>query len=108
MARYAIVDTNNNALITVVEYDSAPSTPPPGYAAGFIAIQSDFVGNEWSYNGTVLVAPPVKTPAAIAPAIVVAQSYRASLIRKANDLQAQGKSFEAVQLLLKANSQEGF
>lgn len=58
MQRYVIVDTTSDKIITVVEYDTAPSNPPPGFDAGVIAIQHDTAGGDWTYNGTALVAPP--------------------------------------------------
>ena len=66
MARYAIVNTTNNTVLTVVEYATTPPTPPPGYAAGVIAIQSDQAGGNWLYDGTTLSAP---TPPAMPPNI---------------------------------------
>jgi hypothetical protein len=59
MQRYAVVDTNTKTLLTVVEYDETPTNPPPGFANGVIAVQSDAVGGDWTWDGTQLVAPPV-------------------------------------------------
>jgi hypothetical protein len=57
--RYAIVDTNTKALLTVVEYDTEPAVPPPGFEEGVIAVQHDTVGGDWTWDGTQLVAPPI-------------------------------------------------
>ncbi len=67
LQRYAIVDTSNNVVLTVVEYEDMPTTPPPGFVDGVVAIQNDFVGPDWTYDGTNF-SPPVSPT--IAPAIV--------------------------------------
>ncbi len=59
--RYAIIDTATGKVINVVEYDTAPSNPPPGFGAGIIAVQSDVADTNWTWDGSQLVAP---TPAA--------------------------------------------
>jgi hypothetical protein len=41
---------------------------------------------------------------ASAASAIVEQSYRAGLVREADQLQAQGKDYDAIKLLLKANS----
>lgn len=64
MPNYAIIDTNAGKIINVVEYDAAPSNPPPGFAAGIVAVQSDQADTTWTWNGTALVPPP---PPVIAP-----------------------------------------
>ena len=77
MRRYAIVDTTTNRLITVVEYDTPPADPPPGFGAGVIAIQNDSVGGNWTYNGTSLVPPA--PPDEAAPITVTPQDLMAQL-----------------------------
>ena len=64
MQRFAIVDPNAGKVLTVVEYEAAPSNPPPGFDVGIVAIQSDIVGGDWTWNGTALVPPaaPVVPP----------------------------------------------
>ncbi|WP_316235055.1 MULTISPECIES: hypothetical protein [unclassified Bradyrhizobium] len=63
MQRYAIVDTTSNRVLTVVEYDVTPTTPPSGFPDGVIAVQNDAAGSNWTWDGTQLVAPtPVVTP----------------------------------------------
>lgn len=62
MNKYAIIDTSTNKVINVVEYDVAPSNPPPGFAAGIIAVQSSVADTSWTWNGTALVAPILPTP----------------------------------------------
>ena len=67
MARYAII--NGSDVINVIEYDSAPSNPPPGFDAPIIAVQSDTASPGWKYENGVFVdtippappAPPMVT-----------------------------------------------
>jgi hypothetical protein len=59
--RFAIIDTSTSKVVNVVEYDVAPSNPPPGFEDGIIAIQNDAVGPDWTWNGTALVPPPAKS-----------------------------------------------
>jgi hypothetical protein len=58
MQRYVIIDTATKQIITVFEYDAAPSNPPPGFEAGIIAVQNDMAGPGWSWTGTELLPPP--------------------------------------------------
>jgi len=48
--KYAIV--KNGVVINVIEYESQPTTPPPGFESGHVAIQADNVSIGWTYvNG---------------------------------------------------------
>ena len=48
--KYAIV--KNGVVVNVIEYNEQPTTPPPGFDNGHIAIQSDGVSVGWTYaNG---------------------------------------------------------
>ena len=48
--RYAIV--KNGVVVNVIEYETQPTTPPPGFEAGHEAIQADNVSPNWHYaNG---------------------------------------------------------
>ena len=48
--KYAIV--KDGIVINVIEYAEQPTTPPPGFEAGHVAIQSDSVSRGWHYaNG---------------------------------------------------------
>jgi len=50
MQRYAIV--KDDLVVNVIEYESQPTTPPPGFESGHVAIQSDVVSPGWKYvNG---------------------------------------------------------
>jgi len=48
--KYAIV--KDGIVINVIEYNEQPTTPPPGFEDGHIAIQADTVNIGWNYaNG---------------------------------------------------------
>ena len=66
MNKYAIV--KDGVVVNVIEYEAQPSTPPPGFEAGHVAIQADAVSPGWNYaNGTFTNPNPpevVEMPAA--------------------------------------------
>lgn len=47
MDRYAIV--KDGIVVNVIEYESQPSTPPPGFEEGHVAIQAKYVNPGWHY-----------------------------------------------------------
>jgi len=50
MQKYAIV--KNGVVVNTIEYAEQPSTPPPGFETGHVAIQADRVSPGWNYaNG---------------------------------------------------------
>ena len=50
MNKYAIV--KDGVVVNVIEYAEQPTTPPPGFEAGHVAIQADAVSPGWTYaNG---------------------------------------------------------
>jgi hypothetical protein len=50
MQKYAIV--KDGVVVNIIEYPSQPTTPPPGFETGHIAIQADAVSPGWHYvNG---------------------------------------------------------
>ena len=59
--KYAIV--KNGVVVNVIEYDSQPTTPPPGFETGHVAIQADAVSPGWHYaNGQFTDPnPPTQT-----------------------------------------------
>ena len=61
MNKYAIV--KDGVVINVIEYESQPTTPPPGFEAGHVAIQADRVSPGWTYaNGQFTDPnPPTQT-----------------------------------------------
>lgn len=58
MQTYAII--KSNLVENIIEYDVQPSTPPPGFDEGYIAVQSDRVSPGWLYENGVFVdtTPP--------------------------------------------------
>ncbi len=60
MKRYAIINDQN--VINVIEYETAPSNPPPGFESPIIAVQSDVAGPGWEYINGHFVAPVVPVP----------------------------------------------
>jgi hypothetical protein len=56
MEKYAII--YNGQVVNTIEYESAPSNPPPGFADGHIAIPLPIgVYPKWSYNNEVWTEP---------------------------------------------------
>lgn len=58
--RYAIV--SGGSVVNVVDYDTQPSTPPPGMGDGFAAIASDTAGPGWTYANGVFSDPTPRPP----------------------------------------------
>ena len=71
-----------------------------GFTGQFIDPMNSVIGSFW--NGTSFNNPVPPVPPLSANAPLVTQSFNASLRRKATNMQTQGKTFEAVQLLLQA------
>jgi hypothetical protein len=66
MNKYAIV--KDGIVINVIEYAEQPTTPPPGFDEGHIAIQADHVSPNWHYsNGTFTNPNPPVVVAMPAP-----------------------------------------
>jgi hypothetical protein len=58
--RYAII--NLTVVINIIDYDTAPSNPPPGFESPIIAVQSDTAQIGWTYVDGVFIAPPTPAP----------------------------------------------
>ncbi|WP_316205988.1 hypothetical protein [Bradyrhizobium sp. SZCCHNR3058] len=76
MPRFAIIDTTAKTVINVVEYDDAPSNPPPGFEKGIIAVRSDEAGPDWGWDGSALVAPAILELPVIVPALATKLGLR--------------------------------
>jgi hypothetical protein len=48
MNKYAIV--KDRSVVNVIEYESQPSNPPPGFEEGHVAIQADRASPGWQYE----------------------------------------------------------
>lgn len=60
MQKYAIV--KDGVVVNIIEYEAQPSTPPPGFEAGHVAIQADAVSPGWAYaNGQFTDPNPPET-----------------------------------------------
>jgi hypothetical protein len=59
MQTYAII--KGNLVENIIEYDSQPTTPPPGFDKGYTAVQTDRASPGWLYeNGEFIdTTPPV-------------------------------------------------
>jgi hypothetical protein len=77
MERYAIIDGSD--VVNVIDYESQPSNPPPGFDAPIIAVQSDTAGPGWKYVDGVFIAPPVP-PLTDSELIAQCKSQAASLL----------------------------
>jgi len=53
--KYAIV--KNGVVVNVIEYESQPSNPPPGFDADHVAIPADHVGPGWHYKNEKFFDP---------------------------------------------------
>lgn len=71
-----------------------------GYGGMFIDPLDSVLGAYWNGTSFENPIPPVPPPPDNTP--IVTESFNASLRRKAVELEAEGKTFEAVQLLLQA------
>lgn len=71
-----------------------------GFGGQFIDPLNSVIGSFW--DGTSFTNPVPPTPPLSDNAPLITQSFNSSLRRKAEKLQLQGNTFEAVQLLLQA------
>jgi len=67
LTRYAIIDGIN--VVNVIEYESPPGNPPPGFPETYIAVQSDEAGPSWEYIDGQFIAPPQLTPPNLTPLV---------------------------------------
>jgi len=59
MNKYAII--KDGVVVNVVEYESQPSNPPPGFEDNYVAIQVDQISPGWNYaNGEFFDPNPPK------------------------------------------------
>jgi len=64
MDRYAIV--KDGVVVNVIEYEAQPTTPPPGFEEGHVAIKADRVSPGWKYENGKFFDPnppePIEMP----------------------------------------------
>ena len=53
--KYAIV--KDGVVVNVIEYESQPSTPPPGFETGHVAVQADNASIGWTYANGIFTNP---------------------------------------------------
>lgn len=67
MEKYAIV--KDGIVVNVIEYESQPSSPPPGFEDGHVAIQANQVSPGWQYENGEFFDPnppePVEMPQSV-------------------------------------------
>lgn len=56
MARYAIIDTNN-VVVNIIDYEQAPTNPPPGFPETYIAVETDTAQIDWLYENKMFINP---------------------------------------------------
>ena len=69
--RYAIIDEIN--VINIIDYDTEPTNPPPGFEEPIIAVQSDTAQIGWTYVDGQFIAPPTPIPPTPTPEELIAQ-----------------------------------
>lgn len=100
---YAII--SGTTVVNIVLWDGGSGwSPPAGDTAVSIEGLSPMPGIGWSYNGSTFSppAPPSTAPTPAQVAAIVLASYNASLVRRADALQAKGDYAGATALYLKA------
>ncbi|MCA0305494.1 MAG: DUF4376 domain-containing protein [Proteobacteria bacterium] len=94
---YVIVNPATKEVVNVVQYDSDPPSPPPGYEdhPTFVAIQHDQASFGWRLEGGTMQPPPPVQPAlADAKAAKEAAVERELDARNAAGVTYQGKTYQ--------------
>lgn len=60
LQKYAIIDGIN--VVNLVEYESDPGNPPPGFPDDYIAVQTDVAGPGWLYENGEFINPVPSVP----------------------------------------------
>ena len=89
MSRYAIIE--DGQVVNIIEYEDAPSNPPPGFTAGVIAVQSDTAQIGAQYQDGVFTGPINAQP----PAVDASDLRRAAYIAEADPLFFKAQRGEA-------------
>ena len=55
MKTYAII--KNNVVENIIEYETQPSNPPPGFTEEYIAVEATGVSPGWVYDGKMFTDP---------------------------------------------------
>lgn len=89
MNRYAIIQ--NGQVVNIVEYEDAPSSPPPGFTEGVIAVQSDAAEIGAQYQDGVFTGPISSQP----PVVDASDLRRAAYTAEADPLFFKSQRGEA-------------
>jgi len=77
MQTYAII--KGNLVENIIEYDVQPTTPPPGFDAGYTAVQADRASPGWLYeNGEFVDTTPPSEPMVMPKVPTLAEQILAS------------------------------
>ena len=77
MHTYAII--KDGKVENIIEYDAQPTTPPPGFEGGYIAVQADMVSPGWLYeNGAFVDTTPPAEPIVMPPTPTLVEQILAS------------------------------
>ena len=76
MNTYAII--KDGRVENTVEYAEPPSTPPPGFGEGYVAVQADRVSPGWQYLNGVFTDPNPPVPMAVIPQPTLIEQILAS------------------------------
>ena len=87
MQTYAII--KGNLVENIIEYEAQPTTPPPGFEDGYIAVQADNISPGWLYeNGQFIDTTPPAETMITTPTLTLVEQILAS----PNDLAALKKA----------------
>ena len=77
MQTYAVI--KDGKVENIIEYDAQPTTPPPGFDDGYIAVQADRASPGWLYENDAFIdtTPPVE-PMVMPPAPTLVEQILAS------------------------------
>ena len=77
MQTYAVI--KDGKVENIIEYDAQPTTPPPGFDDGYIAVQADRASPGWLYeNGAFIDTTPPVEPMVMPPAPTLVEQILAS------------------------------
>ena len=81
MNTYAII--KDGRVENTVEYAEPPSTPPPGFGEGYVAVQADRVSPGWQYLNGVFTDPNPPVPMAVIPQLTLIEQILANPVELA-------------------------
>ena len=88
MNKYAIV--KDGVVVNTIEYEEQPTTPPPGFEDGYVAIQSNEASTGWTYANGQFTNPIPIEPVNMPPAASLTDMILANPTELAKLKQALG------------------